>query len=144
MTLRRWMLLVLVTALMLARGIWGQQRKSTYRVLALYHAADEMNCRAELRVLQSPSPPRLNRQNLSRLMNAVASTPGSKDLLTTWNGPPVDVQLPPITGEALVALQRREVTLAAKIAYHARMRRKYEWLTCLPWLPVWPDPPEPK
>lgn len=28
--------------------------------------------------------------------------------------------------------------------YHARMVAKYEWAARYPWLPVWPDPPEPE
>jgi hypothetical protein len=29
-------------------------------------------------------------------------------------------------------------------AYHRKMLAKYEWAARYPWLPVWPDPPEPK
>jgi hypothetical protein len=33
---------------------------------------------------------------------------------------------------------------AMRAAYHARMRRKYERAARYPWLPVEPDPPEPR
>jgi hypothetical protein len=147
MKLRTWMLLVLVTAAVLARGLWAHQMKSNYQVWALYHAANEQNCRFALTLLQSPPPsppaPAPDRRSLSRLKNTVASTPGSKDLLTSWDGPPIQVEVPPSADE-VASLKHEEARLMEKIAYHARMRRKYERLTWLPWLPAWPDPPEPK
>jgi hypothetical protein len=29
-------------------------------------------------------------------------------------------------------------------SYHKELAAKYEWASRYPWLPVWPDPPEPK
>jgi fatty acid desaturase len=31
-----------------------------------------------------------------------------------------------------------------RAAYHAQMKKKWEWAARYPWLPVEPDPPEPK
>lgn len=145
MRLRTWMFLVFVTALVLARGQWGKKMEGTYRVKALYHAAQEMNSRVCLVIMRSPPPPRVPEvRAISRLMNAMASTPRSKDLLTTWGGPPIVLEMPPIAGEPLFDPRREAAALTEKIDYHLRLRRKYEWLAQLPWLPVWPDPPEPR
>jgi hypothetical protein len=38
----------------------------------------------------------------------------------------------------------RIAVLDLRIAYHEQMARKYAWAERYPWLPVWPDPPEPK
>jgi hypothetical protein len=137
MRLRVWIALVLVTALVLAGGIWGR-KMAVYRLKAQSHAADELSEGLALRLLQGPPP------DIRRLTNDLASQPGSRDLLVEWNGQPLDIEVSPIANYPSVGVRREADACAERIAYHSRMRRKYERAARFPWLPVEPDPPEPK
>jgi hypothetical protein len=46
--------------------------------------------------------------------------------------------------EDIIPGSGRDATLVAKIEYILLMRRKYTYAARYPWLPVEPDPPEPR
>jgi hypothetical protein len=149
MTTRRWMIVVAVVAVLTAWGLWGRRMAEVYRLKALTHAAHEANGRLSLRMLRTPTVRTggagfAGQRVQSRLLRGVVTRPGSKDLLADWEGPPIDVEP---SGTARRAydddLQRKASPVSRKVAYHARMRRKYEWAAWLPWFPLLPDPPEP-
>jgi len=142
MTTRRWMVLVLAIALSMVCGQWGWRMSNAYGLKAAYHTAQEMNARLTLRIIQSPPPSSTRIQGLDsgRIMSAMASVPGSKDLLAVWHGPPIEEPTPTDLQLAL----REAAKCEDLVIYHSRMRRKYEWAAWFPWLPVCSDPPEPK
>jgi hypothetical protein len=150
-TVRRMMGTTAVVAALLAGGILAMRMSRLAEVLrqkALGHAAREANERLTLQVLQSPTPPRTRpgavNSEIARLANSLASRPGSKDLFADSAGLLVEVNLPPFVARPSVDVGRETERYAARIAYHARMRQKYEWAARFPWLPLDPDPPEPK
>ena len=141
MTTRRWMVLVLAIALLIVCGRWGWRMSRVYGLKAAYHTDQEWNAQLTLRIIQSaPSSTQIQRRASGRIISALASLPGSKDLLDVWRGPPIEELSP-----TALQLARREAAKWQELAtYHSRMRRKYEWAAWFPWLPVWPDPPEPE
>jgi hypothetical protein len=46
--------------------------------------------------------------------------------------------------EGRARFQAKIAALDAQIFYHERMKIKYAWAALYPWLPVWPDTPEPE
>ncbi len=141
MTIRRWMILVLVIALLIVSGRWGWRMSRVYGLKAVDHSAKEQRARLTLKMMQMPPPSstRIQRQVSSRVVTALANRPGSKDLLAVWEGPRIEELSP----TALQIARREALEWEELVTYRARMRRKYEWAAWFPWLPVWPDPPEP-
>jgi hypothetical protein len=123
-------------------GVWGWRMSMVYGRKAAYHIVEERNARLALQTMQTapPSTTQIHLRDSARIMSAMVSLPGSKDLLSVSGRPPIAEPSP-----TAVQLARRE---AAKwenlVTYHLRMRRKYEWAASFPWLSVSPDPPEPK
>ena len=142
MTKRWWMVLVLAVALAMVCGRWGWRMSRVYGQKAAYHDAQEWNARLTLRMVQNPPPSstRLQRLDSGRIMSALASLPGSKDLLAVWRGPLIEEQSP----TALQHARREAEKWEELVIYHLQMRRKYERAAWFPWLPVGSDPPEPK
>jgi hypothetical protein len=140
---------IAVVAALLAEGILAMRMSrlaETSRWKALGYAAREANERQHLRrVLQSltpatPRPSAVDQGRGSLVAQWLASRPGSKDLFADSAGLMVEVNRPPVVAQPSVDVDRESERCAARIAYYARMRRKYERAARYPWLPVEPEP----
>jgi hypothetical protein len=158
------MALVLALALSLVCGRWGWRVSRSYALKAAYHADQRMSARLALTkirraltIMQKAPPSILQarrraeaRTVSARIMSALASRPGSKDLLTVWVREPKEndgeLSAYPLQlgGPEAERLEEEAARFQERVTYHARMERKYEWATWFPWLPLRADPPEPK
>ncbi len=142
MTRRRWLVLVPAIALLMSCGGWGWRMSRLYGREATYHTAEERNARLALQMMRTapPSTTQTRLGDAARIMSALVSLPGSRDLFSDSMRPRIEEPSP-----TAVQLARREAAKWEKLViYHFRLRRKYEWAASFPWLPVSPDPPEPK
>jgi hypothetical protein len=108
--------------------------------MASHHARQEAKAGLERMRAAPPLRPRIQQLASARAATSLASRPGSKDSLAVWNGPPIEELSP----TALQVARREAAEWDVLVMYHSRLRRKYEWMTWFPWLPVWADPPEPE
>jgi hypothetical protein len=141
MTTRTWAFLLIAIALSMACGQWGWKTSWAYGLKAAFHDAQVRNSGLALRLMQStpPSMPRIQAQDSARIMSALVSLPGSKDLLASWRWPLIEERSP----TALQYARGEAAKWEELVIYHMQMRRKYERAAWFPWLPVEPDPPEP-
>lgn len=140
MTTRRWMVLVLAIALSIEFGRWGWSRSKVYALKASQHADRERKARLGMMQFTPLSRARTQRLVSGRVATTLASRPRSKDLLAVWDGPPIEELSP----TALQVARREAAEWNQLVIYHSWLRRKYEWATWFPWLPVWGDPTEPE
>ena len=140
MTTRCWMVLVLAIALSIECGRWGWRMSRANRLTAAHHADQERIARLGMMQMSASSPPELSGLSppASRLPWRVVR--GRQTCLPIRNGPPIEELSP----TALQVARREAVEWNELVVYHSRLRRKYEWATWFPWLPVWADPPEPQ
>src|SRR5262245_23678525 len=116
MTTRRWMVLVLATALSTELGRWSWSTSKAYARKASHHARQEAKARSEMMRAAPPLRPRIQQLVSARAATSLASRPGSKDLLAVWNGPPIEELSP----TALKIARREAAEWDELVMYHSR------------------------
>ena len=104
------------------------RRAATYHARAKHHALEIYGIEDEL-------PPDPDREAFWLSEDWEKPSPPRTFIPPGWS-PPSDADPPDI--------KCWRMSQARRIAYHESMRRKYEYAARDPWLPVEPDPPEPK
>jgi hypothetical protein len=134
MTVRRWMIVVVAVAAVLA--VWIMLKRSAeFSRLAVFHGEEEKRRRhfydVEIEILESLE--REHEGDLSRIRKHRGTSLGEVYLQETERNI-VEAE------ECRVFLPR----LVEQIDYHAELRRKYERAAIQPWISVAPDQPEPR
>ncbi len=130
MTIRRWMIIIVVVGLVtggIIGGIRLKRRQEHFGSLAERYAALENLC---LKVAR-------------RLDAGIKLTTKEFELFEKH---------PPLSGPSLLEQTRRllresqdrQAVQARKLRRYARLKQKYEYAARYPWLPVEPDPPPPE
>jgi hypothetical protein len=137
MTTRRWIMVVVAVALVMAVIVGGlrlRQRREALAIRAIGHAMRKAECEH----LKHNSKQMLI---LTDLRNNILSQERS---LGSDDPPRPDKGLTHRAKAAKLDWHEEAVRMDRAIAYHAAMQRKYEDAAQRPWLPVEPDPPEPR
>jgi hypothetical protein len=130
MTTRRWMIAVAVVAM--AMGIFVVARA----VLRYFVALDRIAYHAGMEGTRSWLNP-IGRDELREIDRMM-------DLIEKQQPITGDERLDEETRARIDEYRRISARLRRNMEYHAAMVRKYRYVARFPWLPVEPDPPEPR
>ncbi len=129
MTIRRWMIIVLLIGVMTGGIVGGLRLKRCqehFGSLVERYAAVERECLKVTRMNDEQI------KSVTRLLDSFEKNP--------LTGPAILER----TRSMLRESQDRQAAWAQKLAYYVRLKHKYEYAARHPWLPVEPDPPEPE
>jgi hypothetical protein len=116
-TFRRLIAVVAIVAVIIGLGFEGKHRQNCFSTMSYLHNMNKFLREENLAHFPDPSP----RTN-SPLPQGIESQ------IAIWEEENRNIR----------------ASLEMRVEWHRRLIVKYEWAARYPWLPVWPDPPEPE